>query len=197
MRTRLKKGLSIEGICNAPTIQDWKLQVMARTVFDILWSDKEGILCVADDILESCYRDNAESRLEDIARLDDEIAKEKRKLDALVDFRIEGEITKEDFSERQLAIKRDISSIESEIMRLKTIPQMDGVDVEEKMTTLKGVLGELVKNVTDETRQANNGFPCKEVAGSAVVFTCRKRNSGIKLVSGVRFEAHYRTLRRR
>ena len=88
------------------------------------------------------YRDNAESRLEDIARLDDEIAKEKRKLDALVDLRIEGEITKEDFGERQLAIKRDISSIESEIMRLKTIPQMDGVDVREKMNTLKGALEE-------------------------------------------------------
>ena len=26
-------------------------------------------------------------------------------------------------------------------------------------------IGELVKNVTDETRQANNGFPWKEVAG--------------------------------
>ena len=76
------------------------------------------------------------------ASVDDEIAKEKRNLDALVVLRIDGEITKEDFSERQLAIKRDISSIESEITRLKTIPQMDGVDVREKMNTLKGALEE-------------------------------------------------------
>lgn len=50
--TRLKKGLSTEGICETPMIPGWKIRIMADWIFRTLWVDKKHVLKLANEMLE-------------------------------------------------------------------------------------------------------------------------------------------------
>lgn len=41
---RLKNGLSIEGVCRSPLVQDWKIHTMAQKVLHAVFDDPEGTL---------------------------------------------------------------------------------------------------------------------------------------------------------
>ena len=48
---RLKNGLSIEGVCRAPLVQDWKMYTMAQKVLHAVFDDPEGTLRNAAAVL--------------------------------------------------------------------------------------------------------------------------------------------------
>ena len=112
--TRLKKGLSIEGICDVPMIPGWKLGAMADVIFQKFWSDREGVIKIANEMLEKHYADDCEVDFSDeIKDIQEKIAVLNKKFDNLVDMRMAGEITKEKFNEKK-------TYLDSELERLST-----------------------------------------------------------------------------
>ena len=53
IKTRLKKGLSIDGICDNKSFPEWKLEVQADFIFRKLLSNKQEIYETAIEMLES------------------------------------------------------------------------------------------------------------------------------------------------
>lgn len=102
VRTRLNKGLSIEGICNSPMIPRWKLCTMADVIFQLFWDDRDGVLTIANEMLEKHIGDtHSNNEIEEEQNIKNKLTVIDRKLDNLVDMRISGEIEKELFLEKK------------------------------------------------------------------------------------------------
>lgn len=57
IKTRMNKGLSIEGICESPMVPAWKLGAMADIIFQNFWKDRDGVLTIANEMLDKHFID--------------------------------------------------------------------------------------------------------------------------------------------
>lgn len=100
--TRKRKGLDIEGICDTQMVPKWKLGAMADVIFQKFWKNRDGIIEIANQMLEDHFKDDREidfrSKIEEIEQ---KITVLDKKFDNLVDMRIAGEIDKIKFNEKK------------------------------------------------------------------------------------------------
>lgn len=105
IKTRLNKGLSIDGICDVPMVPGWKLGAMADVVFQKFWSDRDGVIKIANEMLDKHFKDDSEldfsDEIQDIQKKIDTVNK---KFDNLVDMRMAGEIDKAKFNEKKKSL---------------------------------------------------------------------------------------------
>ena len=96
---RLKNGLSIEGVCRAPLVQDWKIHTMAQKVLHAVFDDPEGTLKNAEAVLglgaagvgqmEALRQTEA---LRDKSIIEEKLKKEQGRYETLLDMRMNNEI---------------------------------------------------------------------------------------------------------
>lgn len=92
--TRLKKGLSIDGICTVPMIPQWKLELMAKVIFEKFWSDKQSVISIANQLIEENITEELEDHdFEERHDLTAQLDSINRKLDNLLDCRLAEEIS--------------------------------------------------------------------------------------------------------
>ncbi|MBQ8950075.1 MAG: recombinase family protein [Eubacterium sp.] len=145
IKTRIKKGLSIEGICDVPMIQQWKLELMAKMIFDSLFKDKEKILNLADELLE--YGISEERKTDysaEILRCQNLLKKQRSKLDVLLELRLNQEIEPSEYKEKQESIRTEINKLESRIAALNNTSEAKGTDPKDKIVALKKLLKEKI-----------------------------------------------------
>lgn len=153
--TRLNKGLSIEGICRCPMIAGWKLQMMAKHIFNDYLSNSDKVLALALSMLEKHIDDEEpdSDNTELIQEKENEIAKLTKRLSGLTEMRADGEITREMFQEKQSEIQNKLSKLREEILTLK--PEEESVSEdeathEEKITLLKYYMNKSITPQQDE-----------------------------------------------
>ena len=141
--SRKKKGLPLEGICQTPMIPEWRLQMMANLIFRKYLSEKEKVLALAQSILEAHIGDTEEqenfaAELEAKRR---ELERLNKKLDAYIEMRSEGELTRELFRTKCDEVEPKITRLQTEIEELtrRTEPK-EVVDYSEKLTVLQYAL---------------------------------------------------------
>lgn len=94
---REKNGLDTEGYCDIRMVGDWKLEIMAKKIFEGIWIErKEAVLEVYRLLNENYQSDNKNSQAT-LSVLEGKIARLKNKIDNLISMRADGEITKEEF----------------------------------------------------------------------------------------------------
>ena len=92
----------IEGICDVPMIQQWKLELMAKMIFDSLFKDKEKTLNLADDLLEYGISEERKTNYgAEILRCQNLLKKQRSKLDVLLELRLNREIEPSEYKEKQ------------------------------------------------------------------------------------------------
>ena len=68
--TRKRKGLDIEGSCDTQMVPKWKLGAMADVIFQKFWKNRDGIIEIANQMLEDHFKDDREidfrSKIEEI-----------------------------------------------------------------------------------------------------------------------------------
>lgn len=148
--TRTKKGLSVEGICGVPMVPGWKIRMMADWIFRTLWADKEKILEIANAMLEKYMFDNenANNSLEIQSMLQD-IEKEKKRLETLVEMRLDGEISKNIFLEKKAKVEEKIVWLETEVAKQELQIEPNDGKIEDRIKALQNVL----ENELDFSRQ--------------------------------------------
>lgn len=141
--SRKKKGLPLKGICQTPMIPEWRLQMMANLIFRKYLSEKEKVLALAQSILEAHIGDTEEqenfaAELETKRR---ELERLNKKLDAYIEMRSEGELTRELFRTKCNEVEPKITKLQTEIEELtrRTEPK-EVVDYSEKLTVLQYAL---------------------------------------------------------
>ena len=107
-KTRERKGLSTEGICVTKMVPRWKLEVMADIIFQKFWNDREGVLAIANEMLDNCYENEHDNEVLDRkSDLEDKMELWNRKYNNLLDMRMAGEIEKDRYDEKREQILKE------------------------------------------------------------------------------------------
>lgn len=117
IKTRLNKGLPIEGICKTPMISDWKLQMMADYLFKQFVSEREQVKNMVLELLEIAKSITIEPNkfVVDIESKKSEIQKLESRIDNLFEMRADGELSKDKFAALKAKAEERISFLKSEI----------------------------------------------------------------------------------
>lgn len=136
--TRQKKGLDTNGICDVKAVPRWKLGVMADVIFQKFWNDREGILQLANEMLEKHYMDDKEADFsKEIWEAQKQIDILNKKYDNLVDMRMSGEIDKEKFNEKKEYLFNEIERLKKEISSYQIEDEITEEEYISKLRLLK------------------------------------------------------------
>lgn len=121
IREREKRGLSVEGHCDSPFIQGWKLEMMAEKIFDRYIDNADAVMDLSYSMLEKHIADQEDTPdyTEEIKRKESEIERLSKKRVNLIEMRAEGDIDKELFRERKQEIENRIAILTEEIKNLQ------------------------------------------------------------------------------
>ena len=115
-KTRERKGLSTEGICVTKMVPRWKLEVMADIIFQKFWNDREGVLAIANEMLDNCYENEHDNEVLDRKRdLEDKMELWNRKYNNLLDMRMAGEIEKDSYDEKREQILKEQQHLKKQL----------------------------------------------------------------------------------
>ena len=144
-KVRLKAGLSLEGYCDMGTIADWKMDMMAWHVFKNLKFSIRNIAEKADETYDVSCKTNQSFYAEEIATLNEKLAREKVKLENLTDMRVSGEISKEEYANAKYKINTSIIALEQRLdeIRSKTTNS-------EQASTQRFTVDDIIKMVEEE-----------------------------------------------
>ena len=144
VQTRINKGLSLEGACDTPMIPEWKLRMQANIIFREFLHDKEKVLELCNSILqEHDITLEEESHTEEIfEQKQAELERQNKKRENLMDMRVEGVLSKEEFDDRMKPIEKAISDLSAQISELtpKNEPEIEIPNYEEKIEVLRYAL---------------------------------------------------------
>lgn len=143
--TRLKAGLSTEGYCNIRMIGDWKLEFMAKSILEELWTDRKDAVELAIKMIQDNYRpDNGAGNVRGrISTLEDKIAKYKLRLDTLLEMRMDNEITKEEYQKTRTEIESNISLVEEQLKEAEDSQEVVE-SLDDKLVEIRSVLDEQI-----------------------------------------------------
>lgn len=160
--SRKRKGLPLDGICQSPMIPEWRLQMMANLIFRKYLSEKDKVLALANSILEGHIGDTEEE--ENTAALLEvkqaELTRLSKKLDAYIEMRSEGEISREMFRNKCAEVEPKIQKLQEEIEKLsEQAKPKEVMDYTEKLTVLQYALEQYTncdegENVPDSVVEA-------------------------------------------
>ena len=124
-------------------IPEWKLDLMAKFIFDKFLSDKQRVLAIAESVLRKHYEiSNDKNDYSDlILKKETRLNELKQAYDRLLDMRLKDDITIEVFRERSEPIQKQITAVNNELADLAPAryePIYE--DYEEKITFLRYAL---------------------------------------------------------
>lgn len=143
---RKARGLSVDGICDIPMIQQWKLDLIVRTIMKMLCEDKKNVLNIANKILEDCLNDHddSEERLQ-IQDLQNKIKRLSKKKENLLDLRLSDAISKEEFIDKRADVENEISELERQKSELMTKISSSPEEIDNKLQVLQCLMDQKVE----------------------------------------------------
>ncbi len=118
---REKNGLDTDGYCDIRMIGDWKLDLMAKKIFESIWTDKKDAVMGAYKLLGECYQSDASNNKATIAAVQGKISRATARLDNLITMRADGEISKEKFGELRQKAENELSTLNEELDKLNAV----------------------------------------------------------------------------
>ena len=142
LETRRRKGLSLEGVCEVPMIPEWKMELQASMIFAQLFQNKNAVLEIANDLLEKNIQleNDTFDVGQQIKEVEDKKNRIKQKLDTLLDIRLAGEITKEEYAVKKRSLEKSIEEIDNKISKAKLEEGTTIEDLDERVKVLKYAL---------------------------------------------------------
>lgn len=129
---REQMGLDTERACDNPSIPEWKLEFMAKHIFEHLWSNRGIEVEIALEIVRECYKADKEDREGEIKDLTDKISKYQKRKDKFIEMYADGLIDKDSLREKLQECDENVKLYEERITGLKekadsTIIGLDGL----------------------------------------------------------------------
>ena len=154
IHTRLNKGLPIEGYCTSQMIPGWKLQMMAKHLFQRFLKDTDRILQLAKEMLAKHLRDKdeAEDNTALLEKKQAELSKLEKRLNNLISMRADGEIDKAQFLRMKAEIDERMQAVTEQITKLAP-PESSAEEIpdyDERLTILGDKLEQYLVFDSDE-----------------------------------------------
>lgn len=121
IKERIERNLTLDGTCDSPYIQGWKLDLMAKRIFSDYVSTIPEVLETAYKMLEEHIADTPKKAMQTdlLENLETEIKKLNNRRNNLIEMRADGDIDKDTFRERKEAIEKEIASVSRQVEELK------------------------------------------------------------------------------
>ncbi|MCI9450156.1 MAG: recombinase family protein [Clostridiales bacterium] len=110
---RRKAGADDTGYCDQPMIADWKLEMMAKMIFEEIWKERKESIDDVCKLIKECYQVEKPQKV-NINGIVAQIERYKTKKANLFDMRTDGEISKEEFKEQREKIENAINELTKE-----------------------------------------------------------------------------------
>ena len=117
---RLKNGLDTEGYCDIRMIGDWKLDLMAKKIFETIWTDRKEVAKLAYKMLRECYQSDASKNKATIVAVQGKISRTTARMENLISMRVDGEISKEQFQNLHKKAEAELAALNEELVRLNS-----------------------------------------------------------------------------
>ena len=141
-KKRVELGLDTEGYCDSRMIADWKLDFMAKSLLEHLWTDRKESVLLALDLIKRYYRDErVTSGKGDNAAIQAKLNKATKRLQNLIAMRADGEITKDEYQAMRSPVDAEIRALEK---ALEEAPQAEEQGTALNLTEITATLHSLV-----------------------------------------------------
>lgn len=141
-KKRVELGLDAEGYCDSRMIADWKLDFMAKSLLEHLWTDRKESVLLALDLIKRYYRDErVTSGKGDTAATQAKLNKATTRLQNLIAMRADGEITKDEYQAMRSPVDAEIRALEKS---LEDAPQAEEQGTALNLTEITATLHSLV-----------------------------------------------------
>ena len=115
----LEHNMTQQLSCDAISIPEWKLELMAKKIFEKVWGNQNKAILRACKMIESCQNGKATARMS-AAPIQSKIEKiKKRKLNYAA-MRADGEISKEQFQTLRQKAETELAALNEELGRLNS-----------------------------------------------------------------------------
>ena len=122
-KKREELGLDTEGYCDSRMIADWKLDFMAKSLLEHLWTDRKESVLLALDLIKRYYRDERVTCGKgDTTVIQSKLNKATARLQNLIAMRADGEITKEEYQAMRSPVDAEIKALQK---ALTEVPQAE------------------------------------------------------------------------
>ena len=122
-KKREELGLDTEGYCDSRMIADWKLDFMAKSLLEHLWTDRKESVLLALDLIKRYYRDERVTCGKgDTTVIQSKLNKATARLQNLIAMRADGEITKEEYQAMRSPVDEEIRALQR---ALTEVPQAE------------------------------------------------------------------------
>lgn len=143
---REKMGLDTEGLCKVKMFPEWKLLMMAEYIFKELLPDKKLVVKRAEELLQEHINDNNKvDQTKELNLLQSQLDRIKNKKNNLLDLRIEGDISKEDYDIKKEQFDNKIDKLQSEIDAIRGSESEEELDPAKRIEELKKFIAKKVK----------------------------------------------------
>lgn len=153
-RTRIKHGLPTEGACDIPVVPEWKLSLVANTIFSLFCTDKERILTVVNRLLETNIDDKEICNNEELTELNNKLEICNKKLSKLVDMYLNDLISKDDYINKKTELEMSVKLYKEKIKELNVESNNDNY-LFNKMNDLISIIN---KNLNDENSSISDSI---------------------------------------
>lgn len=118
-RKRAELGLDTEGYCDIRMITDWKLEFMAKSLFEHLWKDRKESVLIALDLIRRYYKEvDGNGARSDKYSIQAKLDKACNRLTNLIAMRADGEISKDEYQTMRSPIDDEIQHLKKELYEL-------------------------------------------------------------------------------
>ena len=126
-----KNGLDTDGYCDIRMVGDWKLDLMAKKIFEAIWTDRKEDAKLAYKLLRECYQADASRNKATIAAVQGKISRATGRMENLIAMRADGEISKEQFQTLRQKAETELAALNEELDRLNSAfdDETDALDV--------------------------------------------------------------------
>lgn len=125
---RRKAGVDDTGFCDQSMIADWKLEMMAKLIFEHIWKDRKEAIDTVCNLIKECYQLEMPKKV-NLTGIVSQIERYKSKKSNLLEMRTDGEISKEEYKEQREKIDKALAELNEEYERMlateKTIKTPD------------------------------------------------------------------------
>lgn len=123
-KKREELGLDTDGYCDTRMITDWKLDFMAKSLLEHLWTDRKESVLLALDLIKRYYRDErVTSGKGDTTVIQAKLNKATSRLKNLIAMRADGEITKDEYQAMRSPVDAEIRDLQR---ALEEVPKAEG-----------------------------------------------------------------------
>ena len=115
-KKREELGLDTVGYCGTAMIADWKMDLMATTIFETIWEKRADSVQLAAELIKQYYKNERciDNKL-DHTNLQSKMAKAQERLKSLIVMRADGEISKDEYQAMRTPIDEEIKSLQTQM----------------------------------------------------------------------------------